>query len=147
MDTDTRRRILEEAHSWIGTPYWHKGRIKGLAVDCGMLIYEIYNPIYGPFPPPPDYPADWAMHADREIMLDFIAPFTREVKQPVAAGIAVFQFGRCYSHMAICTGGVRDWFIHSFGRNQIGSVKLDRVSFFKQKNGKLRKVKFFEPRD
>jgi cell wall-associated NlpC family hydrolase len=146
MDSDTRRSILAEAESWIGTPYHHMARCKGVGVDCGGLLYEVYNPHYGPLPAMPVYPQDWALHTENEIYLDFIAPFVREVRYPVAGGIALLQFGRNYSHACISTGDQFGWFIHAYGRNGYGSVIKSRLQFFKLPNGRLRKVKFFEPK-
>lgn len=37
----TRAKIIEEARSWIGTPFKHQGRLKGLAVDCAGLVIGI----------------------------------------------------------------------------------------------------------
>lgn len=35
----TRKQIIQEARSWIDTPYQHQGRIKGIACDCiGLII-------------------------------------------------------------------------------------------------------------
>lgn len=34
----TREAFVAEVRSWIGTPYQHQGRIKGVAVDCGGLV-------------------------------------------------------------------------------------------------------------
>ncbi len=35
----SRRDILAEARTWIGTPYHHQGRAKGVGVDCcGVII-------------------------------------------------------------------------------------------------------------
>jgi cell wall-associated NlpC family hydrolase len=35
----TREEIVAEARSWIGTPYLHQARVKGVGVDCaGLLI-------------------------------------------------------------------------------------------------------------
>jgi len=37
--TVTREQIVAEAREWVGTPYRHQARIKGLGVDCvGLLI-------------------------------------------------------------------------------------------------------------
>lgn len=39
MKTATRDEFVNEARSWIGTPYQHQGRIKGVACDCiGLVI-------------------------------------------------------------------------------------------------------------
>lgn len=35
----TRAQVVAEARSWIGTPYHHQGRVKGVGADCaGLLI-------------------------------------------------------------------------------------------------------------
>lgn len=35
----TREQVVDEARSWVGTPYQHQARIKGIGVDCaGLLI-------------------------------------------------------------------------------------------------------------
>lgn len=36
-----RQRIVEEAREWIGTPYVHQGRVKGVGVDCAGLIIGV----------------------------------------------------------------------------------------------------------
>lgn len=36
-DTTTRELIVEEARSWIGTPYRRRGAIKGVGCDCGSF--------------------------------------------------------------------------------------------------------------
>jgi NlpC/P60 family putative phage cell wall peptidase len=39
MSTASREEFVKEARSWIGTPYQHQGRIKGVACDCiGLVI-------------------------------------------------------------------------------------------------------------
>ena len=38
----TRDWVVEEARSWIGTPY-HKGaRVKGAGIDCGTFLLEVF---------------------------------------------------------------------------------------------------------
>jgi NlpC/P60 family putative phage cell wall peptidase len=39
--TPLQQEILDEARSWIGTPFSHQGRIKGKRVDCIGLIEMI----------------------------------------------------------------------------------------------------------
>lgn len=35
----TRAEVVSEARSWLGTPYQHQARVKGIGVDCaGLLI-------------------------------------------------------------------------------------------------------------
>ena len=37
----TRAAILTEARSWIGTPWQHQGRLKGVAADCAGMVIEV----------------------------------------------------------------------------------------------------------
>jgi len=35
----SRQQVIEQARTWLGTPYHHQGRIKGIGVDCiGFII-------------------------------------------------------------------------------------------------------------
>ena len=40
-----RQSIVAEALSWEGTPYHHHGRIKGVGVDCAMILAEVYHAV------------------------------------------------------------------------------------------------------
>ena len=35
-------RVIAEARTWIGAPYHPQGDIKGVGVDCGMLLVRIF---------------------------------------------------------------------------------------------------------
>ena len=137
-----REQVVTEARTWKGTRYVHKGRVKGVGVDCGGLIYQLFSPFL-PLPPfPKDYPQDWAMHRNgNELYLDFIMPFVAEIEEPVKAGLALFQVGRNFSHGAICTG--EGTFVHAYGRTGYGCVREDGLSFFKL-GEKRRLVKYFD---
>lgn len=39
--TSSQIRIIEEARSWIGTPFHHQGRLKGVGVDCLGLVLGV----------------------------------------------------------------------------------------------------------
>lgn len=41
MITATREQIVEQARSWIGTPYRHQGRQKGVAIDCIGFVWGV----------------------------------------------------------------------------------------------------------
>lgn len=154
MDTDTRRRLLttggwrgyveDEARSWKGTPYQHKGRVKGVGADCGGMIYEVFRQLL-PLPPfPKHYAPDWAIHRENEIYLSFIEPYVTQVKRRVPGGLAMFKIGRNFSHAAICTTNGK--FIHAWGRNQAGSVIESGLSFF-MVGGKPREVLYYDLSD
>lgn len=146
MDTERSSRIdaiIDEARSWLYTPYHHKGRTKFVGVDCGGYVHCVYSKFFSLKPFPEYYPEDWALHAGQELYLDFIGPYVNQVALPSRGGLALFRFGRCYAHGAICTGGPKP-FIHAYGRTGYGCVKEDKLSFFRYPTGKPREVKYFE---
>jgi hypothetical protein len=141
-DGSWRNRLVAEALEWKFTPYQHMGRKKGVGVDCGGILYEVFNPWLGPFAPYPEtYAPDWALHKENEIYLDFLKPYVVQVPRPVLAGISVFQFGRNFSHAAIIVG--QDKYLHAYGRNTAGLVKVSPGRFF-YKGTRPRPVKHFD---
>lgn len=137
-------QVIAEARSWIGTPYHHKGRVKGVGVDCGGMVYACYEPHYHLKPFPDDYPADWCLHDQQELYLDWISPYVSEVRHPVPGGLSLFRFGKCYAHAAIYTE--KNTFIHAYGRTKFGQVKEDPLTFFRV-GGLIRPVRHFDTRD
>ena len=57
----TRAELLREAESWIGTPWRHQARLKGVGADCVGFVYGVYVGTGGTVEsePPTDYPATW----------------------------------------------------------------------------------------
>lgn len=109
-----RAAVVAEAESWLGTKYHHMGRLKGVGADCLTILAEVYEraDIIGhvdiPF-----YPGDWALHRDAERYLEGVLQYAHEIEGPPEPGdIAVWKFGRTYSHGAIVTAWPR--VIHSF---------------------------------
>ncbi|HEU5231963.1 MAG TPA: NlpC/P60 family protein [Terriglobales bacterium] len=105
----TRDRVREIARSWLGTPYHHMGRIKGVGVDCAMFPLEVYREagligdIEIPF-----YPPDWHLHRSEEIYLKIVQQRALELRghaPPEPGDFVLYQFGRTWSHGAI----VVDW--------------------------------------
>lgn len=139
-----RKIAIDEARTWIDTPYQHKGRVKGVGVDCGGLLYQVYNPIFGPLPAfPKDYPPDWAVHEHNERYLDFIKPFTVPTFAPVPGGLVVFKIGLNFAHGTLFTA--QQTFIHAWGRRGEGSVKESKLDFFRI-GGKIRSMKCYDIR-
>jgi|GEM_PF-424550 len=109
-----RAAIVAEARSWIGTPYHNCADVKGAGVDCGMLLVRVFvdTGLCEPFDPRP-YPPDWHLHRAEEKYLGFVFDRAHEVSAPQPGDVAVFRFGRCYSHGGIVTrcqaSGHREW--------------------------------------
>jgi NlpC/P60 family putative phage cell wall peptidase len=117
---ERRSAIVAEARTWIGTPFHHQGRVKGAGVDCLMLLAEVFERAgAAQHVDPPFYVPDWHMHRDAERYLEGLLGYAREIEaRPQPGDIALFRFGRTFSHGAIVT----DWprLIHAYW--QIGVV-------------------------
>jgi cell wall-associated NlpC family hydrolase len=97
-----RAKIVAEARSWANTPYVQQGDIKGAGVDCSMLLVRCWVDcgITEPFDPRP-YPPNWHMHHSEERYLEWMNTLAVEVTNPQPGDIALFMYGRCYSHGGI----------------------------------------------
>lgn len=64
-------RVIEEARSWIGTPYHHQASFKGVGCDCLGLARGVWRAVYGTEPEaPPPYSRDWAEAHGRETLAE-----------------------------------------------------------------------------
>lgn len=149
MNEAGRNKIVEIALTWLRTPYQHCACIKGVGVDCAQLLAGVYRE----FDPSvaialPQYSPQWHMNHSDE---NFIAELTKHSKEitgpPLPSDIAMWKFGRCFSHGAI----VIKWplVIHA----QIGSncelINVDQAIWLRKigersdDKGKDRPVRFF----
>ena len=111
----SRQTALDEAQKWLGTPYHHQARVRGIGVDCAMLLCEVYEAIgLVPHIDPTPYPPDWHFHRSEERYLGWVEKYGRKVDSPKPGDVALFKFGRCMSHGAI----VVEWpaIIHAYYR-------------------------------
>jgi cell wall-associated NlpC family hydrolase len=122
-----RQSIVDEAISWLGTPYHHCGAIKGAGVDCAMLLVGVYqNCGYTPldFDPRP-YSTQWHLHRSEELYLQWLtAARAQPTGTPRAGDVAVWRFGRTYSHAGILVG--EDRVVHAL--KDTGCVTLHQLS-------------------
>ncbi len=151
-ELEQRAAVVAEARSWLGTPYHHMGRIKGVGADCltaPLCCYQAVGLVPRSFAVP-FYPLDWNLHRTEERYLEGVLQFAREIPGPPQPGdLALWKFGRCFAHGAV----VVDWprVIHA----QIGhGVRLEDVERAVWLNfvgepgpdrGKPRPRRFFSP--
>ncbi len=142
----TREDVICEAREWLGTPYHHAARVKGAGVDCLMLVLEVYGRA-GVFArsgvdvaaiPIPRYARDIMLHRNEETYLEGIRQYAAEVADPAPGNIALWKFGRMFSHAGIIT----DWpaIIHAYApekRVVIGNATMGALAG--------RPVRFFDP--
>jgi hypothetical protein len=59
-EDEARRRLVREARAWVGTPYHPGADLRGVGVDCGMLLVRVFvDAGLGPAFDPRPYPQDW----------------------------------------------------------------------------------------
>ena len=168
LDIDAERAaVVAEARAWLRTPYHHMGRVKGAGADCATLLAEVFARA-GVVPPVaiPFYPPDWHLHRDAERYLGFVlehavelsafsSPLSapeknltadsRELRAVLPADIALWRFGRCFSHGAI----VIDWplVIHAYAGKGCVLEDASRARWLAQigerQGAQPRPVKFF----
>src|SRR5579859_2059882 len=112
MSEALRQKVVDEALSWIGTPYRSNGMIKGRrgGTDCAMFPLAVYAECgYIPkeFDPRP-YPPQWHVHQNEEMYMKYVRSFSREVpgppdREPLPADFVMFKIGKLFAHGAIVT--------------------------------------------
>ena len=112
-----RIAVVEEAKTWLGTPWIHRARIKGVGVDCAQLLIGTYSGagLVEPFDTG-DYPMDWMLHKEEERMLAWVDKYLEPVTATQPGDAVILKFGRAFSHAAIVT----DWpvVIHAFRKER-----------------------------
>lgn len=80
-------RVIDEARSWIGTPYRHQASLKGIGCDCLGLLRGVWRNVMGAEPElPPPYSPDWA-----EAGADTLVAAAR--RHLIEVGVAAFEPG------------------------------------------------------
>ncbi len=138
--TDPRRAaVIAEAEGWLGTPYHHMARVRGVGCDCLTLLATVYRAAgVVPAIEIPHYPPDWHLHRTNELYLEGLLRYGTEIAAgPQGGDVALFRFGRCFSHGAIVT----DWpyVIHAWHAG--GVMRSDA----RQPLLAGRRVRFFSP--
>ena len=115
MESNQRAAIVAAVRSWIGTPYHNCADIKGVGVDCGMLLVRVFvdTGLCRPFDPRP-YPVDWHLHRGEERYLGFVFDRGSEVSAPQRGDVMVLRYGRSYSHGGIVTNARPVTIVHAF---------------------------------
>ena len=134
MSAAARVLAIAQARAWVGTPFHHAARVLGAGVDCGQLLAAVYRPESEVG----TYPADWWQHSDEEILLEQVLRYAREVAAPEPGDIALWKFGRTWSHAGIVTA----WptVIHALGGLQVTEEDTLANRLFQD-----RPVRFFSP--
>ncbi len=98
-----RQRVIAEARSWLRTPYHHLANVKGVGVDCAMLVVEVYKAA-GLVPAdldPRPYVPDWHLHRGEEKFIAWLQRFGVQTSAPSPGDVVIWRFGRTYSHGSV----------------------------------------------
>jgi NlpC/P60 family putative phage cell wall peptidase len=119
--------VVTETLSWLGTPYRHQGRRKGVGCDCLGLVRGVYRAVTGREPEtPPAYAADWAEASGAEPLLE--AAERHLVRRPAAemlpGDVILFRWRVALpaKHCAILTAS--DRFVHAYERSAVVETVL-----------------------
>jgi cell wall-associated NlpC family hydrolase len=110
--TPRQWEIVAQARTWLGTPYHHHGRVKGVGVDCAQILIAVFAAagVIDEFDPGA-YPRDWHLSHCEEIYARWLDKFGERVQTPAPGDVALYKFGRAHSHGGIVTP---EGVIHSY---------------------------------
>lgn len=104
MSNTAKQKIVDEALSWVGTPYHAQAQLKGIGVDCAQLIAGIAKGagIDTDMVIPFNYNAQHAINSDDEEMLRLIESYgCTQTETPEPGDIVAFKMGRSHGHLGI----------------------------------------------
>jgi NlpC/P60 family putative phage cell wall peptidase len=119
--------ITSIALSWLGTPYHHHARVKGVGVDCAQLCAGVATElgVLDPSIQIENYSTEWHLHNKEEKLLEMLERFgCTEVQDLEPGRILCFKFGRVCSHLGIYLGDSQ--FIHA--RLDVQKVVINTLS-------------------
>lgn len=112
----TADQIVAEAKTWVGTPYHHQACVKGVGVDCAMLVYgvatacglELLNI-------PTNYSTQWNIHNEDPWLIRVLEQYGCEqipVEQTKPGDILCFWVGKTFGHLGIMVSDTT--FVHAY---------------------------------
>lgn len=99
----TRATVIAEARRWLGTPYHPHGRVLGVGVDCAQILCAVYEAAgLVDYIDLGNYAPDWHACRTEELYLQWLLRVgATEVPHGQPGDVAVFRFGRTWSHGGI----------------------------------------------
>lgn len=128
--------IEAAAKSWIGTPFFPHGYIKGHGCSCQTLVTAIYSEA-GILPENfrvPEGPLDWSLAQTESLIEKFVDDHLRDyfvsVDGPPQAGdLLGFKVGGCIHHLGICLGVE---FVHCLRHSGVILNRLDDATYLQR---------------
>ena len=119
--------IVDEARSWIGTPYRHQASLKDVGCDCLGLVRGIWRVLYGEEPEEPGpYQPGWAEPPGEERLRDAARRHLQgiELAERRAGDVLMFRWRDHLpaKHLGIATGF--DTMVHAHEGAAVTEVAL-----------------------
>lgn len=93
-------RVLTEARSWMGTPWHHQARLKGVGVDCIGLVVGVCSALGLPLEDSKNY----ARYPDGVALAKELArQLVQRTGEPEPGDVMLFRISRMPQHVGICT--------------------------------------------
>ena len=109
------QKLIEEALSWLGTPYHQQAAVKGPkgGVDCAMFLVKVFvnSGILPSFDPRP-YSNTFFLHRGEPLYLGWVEKYGKKVDEGIPGDVALFKIGRGIGHGGIYLGD--DTIIHAW---------------------------------
>jgi NlpC/P60 family putative phage cell wall peptidase len=125
-----RHDIVDRARRWIGTPYVHQARRRGVGCDCLGLVLGVWEERFGHLPEaPPDYTPDWSEARGLERL--WHAATTHLVERPLLdpslGDVLLFRMrrGAVAKHLGVQSAlGPEARFIHAYSGRGVVETRL-----------------------
>lgn len=143
-EAEQRAAVTAEARTWVGTPYHDCAMIKGVGVDCAMILKAVYEGAGAvPLVEIAPYSPQWYLHQGEERYLNTISLYADEIEQEQAkpADIAVFRFGRCFAHGAIIIEPGWPHIIHAYKQARAVTIGVGTLGYLADRNRKFFRLK------
>ena len=126
-EMQSRRRIVDAARRWIGTPYRHQAALRGVGCACLGFVRGVWREVEGTEPEtPPPYASDWAESGRGE---DMLAASLRHFRPGSGDGcragdLLLFRMKpkAPVRHCGIALGG--GVFVHAYQNNAVVETRL-----------------------
>ncbi len=130
--------IAKAAREWLGTPHINNAKVKGIGVDCGMLLIasaEDAGVIEKDSVKVKPYSNEWHLHRDEEWFRSYVEQFCDKVEDLQIGDFLLYQYGRCISHGAVYIGN--NTVVHAVVDRGVILSNMNETMFFDAK-GKSR---------
>jgi cell wall-associated NlpC family hydrolase len=107
MTPEQREAVIAEAKTWLGTPWRHMQRLKGVGVDCANLPADVYEKCGVIDHLEADYPRQWMLHRKQDRFIEWIVfAGGREITfdELLPGDLILWKFGLTYSHSGFWLG-------------------------------------------